>query len=92
MRTSNTNPAWKNEPMRLTEQEKEDPLPVLREFYSSYHLNEVRETLWDWFTIAITTDNPTFDDGSSRSSLLLFYERLEKLLEALYLLVEKKGL
>lgn len=77
--------------MRLSEQEKEDPMLVLRDFHSSYHLNEVRETLWDWFTIAITTDNSTFDDGQSRSNLLFFYEKLEKVLEALYLLVQKNG-
>jgi hypothetical protein len=45
MRTVNKHPNWENQPLRLSEDEKQNPYAVLEDFFSSFHLQDIREIL-----------------------------------------------
>jgi hypothetical protein len=64
---------------------KED---VLQRFFADYSLPELRHLLWVWFEVAITTENDAYSSASERANLLLLYQRLEELLEAVMMLSE----
>jgi hypothetical protein len=84
MRTINRNSQWENQPLRLTEEEKQNPYAVLEDFYSFFHLQDIREMLWDWLVAAMSTDSGQYSTGYARSNLIFTYEKLELLLEATY--------
>jgi hypothetical protein len=44
--TVNNHPKWRNTPLRLNEQEGNNPHLVLQEFFQCYHFNEVGEIIW----------------------------------------------
>ncbi len=67
-----------------------NPILVIDDFFSSYHLHEVREELQTIKQVALTTDNDEFTTGSQRSNLLFLCEKLEGLTEAAWLLKEKE--
>jgi len=72
--------------LRLSEDERRQPLHVLNEFFDCYHLNDLREVLWDWLLAALGTDNGTYDRGKDRSNLIFLYQQIELLFEASYLI------
>ena len=51
-------------------------------FFDCYHLPEVKEELWEWFSAAITRENSIYDDGVKRNNLVTLYENLELLIDA----------
>lgn len=63
-----------NKPLNLTKEQKKNPLTVLHEFFQSFHLSEIRSRLTN------------LSDGSGHD----FYDRLENMIEAAYLLSSKK--
>lgn len=73
-------------PILLTEKEKEAPLGVIKDFFTDYKMSEIRELHHQVHQICLTRDAPPFDEGSERDRLILFRERIEKLLEAAWLL------
>ena len=73
-------------PILLTEQEKETPLRVIEEFFEDYKMSEIRDLHQRVHHICLTEDAPPFDEGSERDRLIVFRERIEKLLEAAWLL------
>ena len=75
----------------LTDEEKQDPVSVLQEFFNHYHLHESRQDLADCFRLAIITDNASYDTGRKRSDAIFFYEQVSKLIEASYLLKENNA-
>jgi hypothetical protein len=82
MRTVNTHPAWVNQPLRLTEEEKQNPYVVVEEFYTCFHLQDMREILWDWLVAALSCEHSAYNTGYARSNLIFIYEKLESLIEA----------
>jgi hypothetical protein len=86
MRTCNHHPLWHNQPLRLTEKERRDPLLVIKEFFECFHLNDTRELLWNWLVEVVSSANSISSDALERSNHFYFYEKIEELIEACYML------
>lgn len=74
----------------LTLKEIEDPHKVLEDFFLSYKPEECRKALWKWLRLTIGGDFSSLE-SNERSDLISFYENLQKLLEATYLLRKGDG-
>jgi len=90
MRTSNNRPEWENRPMRLNEEETKDPYSVVEDFFSFFHLQDVREVLWDWLVAALSSESGAYNTGYARSNLFFVYEKFELLIEAVHGLHRKR--
>jgi hypothetical protein len=89
MRTLNR-PDWDNQPIRLSDEEKKDLYSVLEDFFSCFHLQDARETMYDWLVAALSSDCGTYNTGFARSNLIFVYEKLELLIEAAHGLLRKR--
>ncbi|OQP65839.1 hypothetical protein A3860_14695 [Niastella vici] len=89
MKTYNNHPHWHNQPLRLTKEQKRDPLPVLDDFFECYHLNDVRQILWQWLTTVISSHQSISNDALDRDNHLYFYEKIEGIIEAAYVMKRK---
>lgn len=85
-KSHNNHPQWRNEPLRLTKEQKENPVLIIQGFFECFHLNEVREMLWEWLVEVISSRNSISNDGTDRSNHIYFYEKLEQVLEACFML------
>lgn len=74
-------------PVRLSKKQKKDPIKVIRDFYTWYHLGDLRHYIGEWVESAITTENPQFETAKERSNLLFFSRNIELLAEAAFQLV-----
>jgi hypothetical protein len=83
-------PAFFNEPVLLSQTERNDPRKVLREFFADYRLSEFRQIREDIQEICLTTDRPPFSDPQKRADYLLFEKNLMILVEAAFLLASAK--
>lgn len=72
-------PDWHNQPLSLSIHEISDSQSVIDEFYFEYSLQETRTMLWDWLVDALQYEN------TNAGALILFYERILKLIEAIYI-------
>ncbi len=88
-KTHNSHPQWYNQPLRLTKEQKQDPLPVLDDFFECFHLNEVRQILWKWLTEAISSEGVIATDAYARIDHIYFYEKIETIIEAAYVMKKK---
>lgn len=79
-----------NYPIKLTKKQRRNPRRVFRDFFLDFHLVDIRKILWDWMTAAVTCDREPFNEPGGRNDVLYFYERLEILLEAAYLIYEER--
>lgn len=79
-------PAFYNQPIRLAPEEQQDPRTVLQEFLSECPLAECRQLLWQMVEIALQADHTLYDGAEERHRLLWFYQQVEKVLEAGWLL------
>jgi hypothetical protein len=84
MRTVNSHPSLKDQPLRLTEKEMQNPYGALEDFFSCFQLQYTREMLWNWLVVAMSSEADIYSSGESRSNLVYFYEKLELLIEAAY--------
>ncbi len=75
-----------NQPIRLDNQQLEEPFDVIQSFCGAYQLHEIRQHLWDFLETAVITENFAFDEADKRNSIFLFYQQLEEALEALYII------
>lgn len=89
MKTYNNHPHWYNQPLRLTKEQKRDPLPVLDDFFECYHLNDVREMLWEWVTEVISSQRSISNEALSRNNHLYFYEKIEGIIEVAFVMKKK---
>ncbi|WP_276480213.1 hypothetical protein [Paraflavitalea pollutisoli] len=62
------------------------PLGVIGEFCDNYHLPEAQDMLWEWLVTALGKSPSQYDQGKERSNLFFFYENIDGLLEAIYIL------
>ncbi len=77
-----------NNPIRLSPDQLQDPLKVLREFFIDFHLYESRALLADWLQTALTTPNSQFAEAAERNAIAVFAEKLEELLEAVSIIIQ----
>jgi hypothetical protein len=89
MKTYNNHPQWYNQPLRLTKEQKSDPLPVLDDFFECYHLNEVRQTFWEWLTEVHSSQRSIAIEPLDRSNYIYFYEKIEGVIEAAFVLKKR---
>lgn len=75
-------PEFYNNPILLTEEEKLNPVEVIKEFFSEVNLLEVRMHLGKLIEVALTSNNYFFLESSERGEILAFSKQLEKLVEA----------
>jgi hypothetical protein len=75
-----------NKPIRLTKEQCDQPLEVISDFFHGHHLSEIRQILWDWLEVSLTTNNSIFDESSERDRIFWFYKVLEAFIEAVYIL------
>ena len=80
-----------NQPVRLTQEQMADPDSVLNDFFSWYHLDDLRQMLWEWMQAAMITDNGIYETSKERSNLLFFYRNMELLVEAAYLIRQQRN-
>ncbi len=92
MRTCNHHPQWHNQPLRLTEEERKNPLLVLKEFFECYHLNDVRDINWNWLVEVLSSSGSISSEAIERNNHIFFYEKLEALIEACYLIINAPDL
>jgi len=71
---------------KLSDEEAQDPLQVIEDFFSFVHLPEIRQMLCNWFKSTVTGTFPRDPDRTGRKEIVLLYEHLEKLVEAAHLL------
>jgi hypothetical protein len=91
MKTKNKHPEWYNEPLRLSEEQKEIPLLVIKDFFEWYHLNDLREILWAWTNAVISSPTSISNDPVDRSNHMHFYEKIEELIEATFVILKSNG-
>jgi hypothetical protein len=72
--------------LRLTREEKEQPIKVIEDFFNGYRLYECRELLWNMVECCLTTENTAFAEAGERDVLLQYFKDLEGMLEAAWLL------
>ncbi|THU41668.1 hypothetical protein FAM09_06095 [Niastella caeni] len=86
MRTCNHHPLWHNEPLRLNEEERQNPMLVIDDFFECYHLNDVRDILWKWMVEVLSSSGSISNEALERNNHIYFYEKAEMLVEAIYIL------
>lgn len=91
MKTHNQHPVWYNEPMRLNEDQLNDPELTFDDFFQYYHLNEVREILWKWVTEVVSSPRSISINPHDRNDHLFFYEKIEQLVEAAWVMNRGMG-
>jgi hypothetical protein len=82
---------WHNQPLRLTSEQTQKPETVLDDFFQCYHLHEVREILWQWLTEAVSSPNSHSGDHHERNNYMFFYEKMETLVEAAWIMKRGTG-
>src|ERR1044072_3221341 len=85
-KTYNKHPQWYNQPLRLNEEQKRNPLEVFEEFFQCYHLNETRQIFWDWLSEVVSSPRSISSDPHERSNHMYFYEKMEELIEAAFII------
>lgn len=89
MRTCNNHPQWYNQPLRLTEEQRRNPMLVINEFFQCYHLNDVRDLFWKWLVEVLSSPGSISAEALERGNSIFFYEKIELLIEACYMLMKQ---
>lgn len=70
----------------LNSEEINNPQMVLTELFDFAHLPELKNMLWEWLKATVSGSYNKTLSNRERASILHYYEYLEKLLEANYLI------
>ena len=89
MRSLNKHPNWHSQPLRLNEEELKNPRLIIDNFFECYHLQEVRQTLWNWVVEIVSSSRSISQEGQQRNDHIYFYEKLEALVEAAFLINQR---
>jgi hypothetical protein len=76
-------------PRKLSKEEIENPYQVIHEFFDFAHLPEVRQALWYWLALTVTGSYHR-KSCADKSNLIYLYERVEKLMEAVHIIHQRK--
>ncbi|MBC7903166.1 MAG: hypothetical protein H7Y27_07070 [Gemmatimonadaceae bacterium] len=90
MRTQDRNAQCHDMPLRLNSGDPDEAIEVMKEFFSAFRLGDTRRELWEWLVTAISKDDSVYDQGINRSNLFFFYENIEKLIEAAWVISRQK--
>ena len=82
-------PGWKTQFHQLNEEETTNPYLVIDELFDFAHLPDVRELLWEWLKATVTGTYHKTLNATERSAIITLYEKMEKLVEAVYVLHER---
>lgn len=82
----NLQPAWMNRTFTLSLPEVQNPFKVLQDFFLLDDLYGLRESLWEIIKSTVTGNFNKELDRNTRGDMVFFYENLEKVIEASYLL------
>jgi HEPN domain-containing protein len=85
-----SNPGLEPRPCRLSGEELNDPYLVLDQLFDFAHLPQVRGFLWDWLRLTVTGGYNRKAGFRARSSVLIMYEFMEKLVEAAHILYVRR--
>jgi hypothetical protein len=85
-------PEFFNGPVRLTQQEQQDPLSVVSQFFDDFSLSEIREINEQVTHACLATDMSPFENSSERDRLICYREYQERALEAAFLLLGNPAL
>lgn len=78
-------------PHGLTREEITDPYSILEAFFSTYHLPQVRKHHKELLTTLVTGTFTHSLNKNERFDLLLYHEKLEKIIEAIHIIHEQKA-
>ena len=78
------------QPMRLDEDQRQDPMGVLEYCFENYRLEEWKDLLREMVEVCLTTDNVEFGEVDQRAGLLQQCKELEGLVEAAWLIVRRE--
>lgn len=78
-----------NKPIFLAPEEVASPVLVFEDFFSDYNLCETRDLISQIKETCLTADYGPFRDADNRSRLLVDLKRIEKIMEASYLLCQR---
>ncbi|HEY8895202.1 MAG TPA: hypothetical protein VIM79_10330 [Niastella sp.] len=92
MRSVNNHPDWHNKPLRLSAEELQNPRLAIENFFECYHLQEVRQMLWNWMVEIVSSSRSISQEGQQRNDHIYFYEKMEALVEATFLLNQRTDL
>lgn len=73
-------------PYSLSKEEMENPYLVIDEIFDFAHLPDAKEILWEWMKTTVTGNFHKSLNAREREAILVLYEKLDRLLEAAYLL------
>jgi len=77
------------EPRKLSSEEIANPYEVINELFSYGHLPQLREALWEWLKLGVSSSNH-HESQRDRANLLYLYEKMEKLIEAAHIIYQRK--
>ena len=86
MQPFDLHPEFYNQPIWLTQEEKENPMTVIKQFFDDVKLIEVRQHLANLLEVAIAFDNSIYSDARERDAVICFCKQLEKMVESVQLL------
>jgi hypothetical protein len=92
MKTLNNHPQLYNQPLRLSDEQWQNPILAIDNFFECYHLHEVREILWNWLVEVLSSPHGISSNPLERSNHIYFYEKIELLVEAAYIIQKNKPL
>ena len=81
--------AWEMKPRKLSVAEIEHPEKVVDEFFQFAHLPQVRWYMWELMKTLVSGNFGDLDERE-RISLLCFYEQMEKLVEGVHVMHQRK--
>jgi hypothetical protein len=70
----------------LSEQELQNPMLTIRHFCELFPPAIARNILWLWLSETLAAEDTHYENAQHRADLLLFFNELQKLLDANYLL------
>ncbi|MEO8582748.1 MAG: hypothetical protein ABI415_03065 [Flavitalea sp.] len=81
--------AWEMKPRKLTADEIANPEKVIIDFFEFAHLPQARWMMWEGMKTLVTGSYPSLK-ARERTSLIYFYEQLERLIEVSHVLYETR--
>jgi hypothetical protein len=80
---------WEMKPRKLTAVEIENPERTIEEFFQYAHLPQARWYMWEALKTMVAGNYGQLK-SKERLNLLYFYEQIEKLLEVVHVMHEKR--